>query len=123
MNYDRPRQVTQEGRPDTGKWRWTTANDGRAWASGGCSDCDGHDTSDEAAEHHRDYRRRIAEFHVIPDDKADALRRCEVEGCGTFTASVLTIPYEIFQVNVCPAHHTGETRERLIGIVTERWHS
>lgn len=40
MNYEQPRQVTKEGLPDTGKWRWTTRNDNSIRASGYCASWD-----------------------------------------------------------------------------------
>lgn len=38
MNYEQARQVDPNAdRPDAGKWRWTTANDGRVRPAGSCS--------------------------------------------------------------------------------------
>ncbi len=48
MNYSQPRQIDPASdRPDAGKWRYTTMNDGRVWEEGYCSpwvtcpDCEG----------------------------------------------------------------------------------
>ena len=54
MNYYQPRQI-QLGE-NAGKWHYTCRNDDRIWPVGFCRDgCEGHDTSEEAAAHQREY--------------------------------------------------------------------
>lgn len=118
MNYDQPRQLK-----DTGLWRYTRQNDDHIFAVGYCAmGCDGHDTPDEARAHYRLY---LLDNHLsfLPGpEHPRGLRRCEAEGCDTFTAGSVHVG-EWYMWHVCETHQTREVVERLMPTVGDSVHS
>lgn len=111
MNYAEPRQIGAG--PLKGKWHWTVKNDDRIWAAGYCSmletgsQCEGHDTPEEAAEHYRQYMldKRLSFDHTL----ADAQRHCEE--CHEWTQGLAQIgSYTI--IVLCKKHQTREIVEK-----------
>lgn len=114
MNYREPRQILGPDGVPTGKWRFTTMNDGVVWASGYCSDrrCE-HDTAEEAAACYREWlldhrlRRGTAENRMLP---------CEV--CGEFTRHYVEINHTTY--TLCEKHYGREhCAEMISGFYSE----
>lgn len=76
-----PRQL--EGGPHKGRWRYTVSNTSGSsiYAVGACaSDCDGHETPEEAVRH---YAQGLAEGELRAIDDEAEQRRCVV--CNDWT--------------------------------------
>lgn len=113
MNYYQPRQVVEPDRPDTGKWRYTSMNDGAVWAVGYCrEDCPGHDTPEEAYQHQTAY---LLDRRLKLDGQWDTQHRCAYEGCGEWTDRFAEVWHRPF--DLCDQHRTREIVAELFGTV------
>lgn len=106
MNYSMPRQQKDEDGKPSGVWRYTTQNDGRVWASGGCANgCPGHATPEEAAEHERQFNLDT-NLRLDSCSTPGTFQPCKV--CGALTDKLAEIPYDMWVVRLCDDHRTRE---------------
>lgn len=146
MNHDKARQVDPTSdREDAGKWRYTSANNGKARVTGGCvvfgpcevckddhetfcdtcwnsrlavvGTCPGHDTAEEANAHHKTY---MLDNRLELDRKmSNQMLKCQI--CKEYTEGMAYVgEWEMYIL--CDEHRTREVVEGLYQ-VGESWHS
>ena len=113
MNYAGARQL-QDG-PNKGKWHYTTMNDGACWPTGYCADdCEGHETSEEACEHQRQY---YLDNLLFEEDQADpnTQHRCQAPDCDAFTSGRAHVRGAWWRSwDLCADHRNRETVDELL---------
>jgi hypothetical protein len=118
--YYRAAQVRPDlDAPDAGKWRYI----GGGGPVGHCADCPGHDTEDGAREHYAAY---LLDNLRVRDDNpnANTQRRCEFEGCDTFTSGSVEVGRWIFRFDLCAEHRTREAAATLMpALAGDSWES
>jgi hypothetical protein len=121
MNYDQPRELADES-----GWHYTRMNDGEVRALGYCRDHldQPHATEDEAR---ACYTRWLLETRLFLDGRGDpdVRRRCEWEGCETFTDRIAQVnPADMSAMYfLCDDHRTREHVAELFGTVGDSIHS
>jgi hypothetical protein len=111
MNYYQAREISKDDKP-TGKFHYTRMNDGDIRPVGYCaSNCPGHDTPEEAAEHYRQYLIDNAQYdHKMLNQQ----KQCQI--CGQWTDQfATTFQYGLFVL--CPEHCNRESLEKVHGKV------
>ena len=113
MNYYAARQNSK-----TGKWKYVMIGRDATYSVGNCAGdkCQGHDTKEEAEEHHKQYLLDTKLQYFIAQDER---RKCKI--CGEWTQSRATIDMKVF--DLCPEHQTREIVSDLYGGVGESWSS
>lgn len=120
MNHDAPRQIADSQGNPTGKWRYTRRNDNQIWAIGFCADdCPGHDTPEEACEHHKEYLLSGMKIRG-PKTSEWPKYKCRKKGCNSEATHFLIIPGRFSDICVCEAHANVDTARELV-VVSEEW--
>ena len=131
MNYYDARQI--QGGPNAGKWHYTCRNDDLIYPVGHCglyidcptcedrmhnpdcelckghgcinnpSPCPGHDTSEGACEHYREYLLDNARFDQLNESSQ---HKCEI--CGDWTQKLASVPSDSIYHDLCDKHCNRE---------------
>lgn len=83
MNYLEAREFYKPGQGGSKKWHYTCLNGKKCWPVGYCAQsCPGHDTAEQACDHHRNYLLDNAKYDLGSDSTAPYdQHKCQVEGC------------------------------------------
>lgn len=113
MRYLMARESKDEQGKPTGKWHFTERYDNDIVAVGYCArNCPGHATSQEAAEHYRQYMLDIANFDAQRWEREEP---CRV--CGALTVGLAVIPGHHLPVTLCEIHRNREGLAQAMPIV------